>query len=279
MPGAFRRSPGARVSPILHLGPLALSADRLAAVAAIWLFVAIGSHRRMAGESAAAVSVAAAAGFVVARLAYVVSHFSDFIGDPLAILKVWQGGFLPLAGILGAVLVLATTALPDRRFRLIALLIALSGSWYVADRLLTITAQSPFVTSPTGLKTMAGADFDPATLRGRPYIINLWADWCPPCRREMPLLAEAARSHPEVAFLFINQGDLPNIAARLPAQHGIDTATILLDDAARLSAAYGGALPSTIFVGPAGEVRAVHAGEISRAALSDKINLIKETRL
>ena len=266
------------MSPIVHLGPLALSADRLAAVAAIWLFVAIGSHRRMAGESAAAVSIAAAGGFMVARLAYVATHFADFIAEPLAILKVWQGGFLPLAGLLAALPILGFKALSEHRFRLIALLIALSGSWYIADRLLTTTAQSPFVTSPVGLKTLAGADFDPATLKGRPYVINLWADWCPPCRREMPLLAEAARKHPEVAFLFINQSDLPNIATKLPSQHGIDPATILLDDGARLSAAYGGALPSTIFVNPAGDVRSVHAGEISRAALSDKINLIKETR-
>ena len=158
------------------------------------------------------------------------------------------------------------------------MLIALSGSWYVADRLLTTSVQSPFVTSPAGLKTLAGENFDPATLKGRPYVINLWADWCPPCRREMPLLADAARKHPNVAFLFINQGDLPNIATKLPAQNGIDPATIVLDEAARLSAAYGGALPSTIFVGPAGDVRSVHAGEISRAALSDKFNLIKENR-
>ena len=266
------------MSPIIQLGPLALSADRLTAVAAIWLFVAIGSHRRMAGESAT-VSIAATVGFVVARLAYVAAHGADFLVEPVAILKVWQGGFQPIAGILAALAILGWKALPDRRFRLIALLIAVSGSWYVADRLLTTTAQSPFVATPVGLKTLSGANFDPASLKGRPYVINLWADWCPPCRREMPLLAEAARNHPEVAFLFINQGDLPKIAARLPAQQGIDPATILLDDAARLSAAYGGALPSTIFVGPAGDVRSVHAGEISRAALSDKIDLIKEPRL
>ena len=267
------------MSPIVHLGPLALSADRLTAVAAIWLFIAIGSHRRIAGESAATVSVAAAGGFVAARLAHVATHFADYLSDPLAILQVWQGGFLPLAGILATLLILGMKAVPVHRFRLIVLLTALSGSWFVADRLLTTTVQSPFVTAQAGLKTLAGANFDPATLRGRPYVINLWADWCPPCRREMPLLAEAARKHREVAFLFVNQGDLPNIATKLPAQHGIDPASILLDEAARLSAVYGGALPSTIFVGPAGEVRAVHAGEISRAALSDKINLTKETRL
>lgn len=265
------------MSPILHLGPLALSADRLAAVAAVWLFVAIGSHRRMGGETTA-VTIAAVGGFVVARLAYVATHFADYIIDPLAIAKVWQGGFVPLAGVVAAMVILGLKAPADRRLRLIGLLIALSGGWYATDRLLTTAAQSPFVTSPAGLKTLAGETFDPTTLAGRPYVINLWADWCPPCRREMPLLAEAARQHPEVAFLFINQGDPRNVATKLPVRHGIDPATVLLDDAARLSAAYGGALPSTIFVGPAGDVRSVHAGEISRAALSDQITLIKEPR-
>lgn len=265
------------MSPILNLGPLALATDRLAAVAAIWLFVAIGSHRRIVGERTTAVTIAAVGGLLVARLAYVATHLADFSNDPLATLKVWQGGFLPIAGIPAAALILMLRAPAYNRYRLVALLIALSGAWYAADRLTTTAVQSPFVTSPAELKTLAGEGFDPGALKGRPYVINLWADWCPPCRREMPLLAEIARAHPEVMFLFINQGDLPNIATKLPSQHGINPETVLLDDAARLAAAYGGALPSTIFVGPAGDVRAVHAGEISRAALSDKINLIKET--
>ena len=266
------------MSPILQLGPLALAADRLAAVAAIWLFVAIGSWRLMAGDKSAAVSFAAVGGFVAARLGYVATHSADFSDDPLAILKVWQGGFMPLAGAIAAALILAVKAPAARRFRLLALLVALSAGWYAADRLLTTSVQSPFVVSPAGLKTLAGKDFDPASLDGRPYVINLWADWCPPCRREMPLLAEAASKHPDIAFLFANQGDLPSIAAKLPAQHGIARATVLLDEAARMSSGYGGALPTTIFVSVAGDVRSVHAGEISRAALSDKIDLIKETR-
>ena len=266
------------MSPILQLGPFAVSGDRLAAVAAIWLFVAVGSHRRVSGDNAPVAPLAAASGFIVARLAYVVSHWADYMAEPLATLKVWQGGFSPVAGVVAAALILGLKAQRERRLRLIGLLLAISGTWYVADRLLVTTAQSPFVIAPAGLKTLSGAAFDPAMLRGRPYVINLWADWCPPCRREMPVLAHAASNNQNVVFLFANQGDAASIAAKLPAQHGIDPATVLLDEGARFSAGYGGALPTTIFVGAGGDVRAVHAGEISRAALSDKIKLLKETR-
>lgn len=54
-----------------------------------------------------------------------------------------------------------------------------------------------------------GADgsVDLATLRG-PMVVSLWASWCPPCRRELPILQEfAERSGDEVAVLGIDYAD------------------------------------------------------------------------
>ncbi len=36
---------------------------------------------------------------------------------------------------------------------------------------------------------------------GRPVVLNLWASWCVPCRREMPALDDFAAEHPEVLML------------------------------------------------------------------------------
>src|SRR3546814_7917792 len=42
---------------------------------------------------------------------------------------------------------------------------------------------------------------------GTPVVLNLWATWCPPCRREMPVLEQAQTAFPDVAFVLINQGE------------------------------------------------------------------------
>ena len=265
------------MSPIVHLGPLALASDRLAAVAAVWLFITVASHRYFAGEGTRAVAVSALVGFLVARLAYAAMHAADFGKEPLAIIKVWQGGFVPLAGISAAAMVILIRTTSAHRLQLIVLLLASVLSWFLVDRLLTSTSHSPLVAANAKLTGLGGEPFDLTSLGGRPLVVNLWASWCPPCRREMPLLAQAARDNPEITFLFVNQGEAPGKAAAFPTEAGVNPASIILDQAAKLSATYGGALPATIFVGRTGDIRSIHSGEISRSALSDQVSLIKET--
>lgn len=54
------------------------------------------------------------------------------------------------------------------------------------------------------LQTDDGRHFSLADLQGRPVLINFWATWCPPCRREMPDIVKAATTHPQLVVLAVN---------------------------------------------------------------------------
>ncbi|WP_425308010.1 TlpA disulfide reductase family protein [Ammonicoccus fulvus] len=61
-----------------------------------------------------------------------------------------------------------------------------------------------------------------AGLRGQPLVINVWAQWCGPCRAEAPFLTEAAtRAGDRVGFLGIDYDDpKPELAVEFAQQAG-----------------------------------------------------------
>lgn len=256
------------MNQLVTLGPFALSVERLAAVAAIWLFL-LASERVARRETRKAATVgwlAAAGGVAVARLAYVVSNSEAFRVDPLSVLYVWQGGFQPLPGVAAAAVIVAVSLKAGARWLSLASLATLTAGWFALSAILGGGPARP-LPEMAGLVDVRGAAIPVRAAKG-PAIINLWATWCPPCRREMPLLQETAAANPDIPMLLINQGEPPSTVQSYLRREGIDPRRVLIDPdggfAARLGAS---ALPTTIFVNSNGEIVEMHSGEISRAAL------------
>jgi cytochrome c biogenesis protein CcmG, thiol:disulfide interchange protein DsbE len=56
---------------------------------------------------------------------------------------------------------------------------------------------------PLVLALLDGRTFDLAAMRGKVVIVNFWATWCAPCRKEMPALETFFRSHRDQGFELI----------------------------------------------------------------------------
>src|SRR5690625_5589848 len=70
------------------------------------------------------------------------------------------------------------------------------------------------------LSPLASEDWDHAfQYQGKPTVINLWATWCPPCRREMPVLEKSQNTYKNVNYVFINQDEKDRKRTRLNSSH------------------------------------------------------------
>lgn len=100
-------------------------------------------------------------------------------------------------------------------------------------------------------------------LRGSPVIINFWASWCDPCRREAPLLEQAWRDHEAdgLTVLGVDLRDAPANARAFVKKHGI-TYPVVVDEGERLAHALldVDGLPQTFFLDSSGHFQAIESG-------------------
>ncbi|MEL3917806.1 DsbE family thiol:disulfide interchange protein [Aeromonas enteropelogenes] len=52
-----------------------------------------------------------------------------------------------------------------------------------------------------------GSPIQTASLKGEPFVLNVWASWCPNCRAEHPLLGELASTVPLYGLNYRDKGD------------------------------------------------------------------------
>ncbi|PKO67027.1 MAG: DsbE family thiol:disulfide interchange protein [Betaproteobacteria bacterium HGW-Betaproteobacteria-17] len=109
----------------------------------------------------------------------------------------------------------------------------------------------------------ANASFSPAEMRGKTWMLNVWAPWCVSCRQEHPLLMQIAQSG-RIPIVGLNWKDKDREAASLLARTGSPYVAVPEDLDGRVGIDYGvTGTPETYLIDQAGIVRLKHIGPIS----------------
>ena len=213
-------------------------------------------------------------GVVVARLAFVLVWLPEYLAEPWSILRIGDGGFALWAGIpaglvFGAWRVRNTPAL--RRPLAFGAAAGLA-SWALLGGALLMLQQAAVKLPTTELGTLDGGSVQLSTMAGKPMVLNLWATWCPPCRREMPVLARAQVQRSDVNFVFANQGESASEVRAYLGESQLQLDNVLLDPFSNVMREAGSrGLPTTLFFDAQGRLVDTHMGELTEAGLAVKL--------
>jgi cytochrome c biogenesis protein CcmG/thiol:disulfide interchange protein DsbE len=120
---------------------------------------------------------------------------------------------------------------------------------------------------------LADGHVSPTELRGTPYVLNIWASWCVPCRDEAPeLVREWRRTRPRgVLFVGLDMQDAPADARDFLDRFGIDYLNIR-DPTNETSHRYSATgVPETFFVSAHGDIVSHIIGVVTPAQLREGV--------
>ncbi len=233
-------------------------------------------------------------GLAGARLGFVLMNWDAYRDSPWTMFYLWQPGYSAYAGI--------TTGVAWALFRLWrqpagtrpAHARALSGGFAGGGIFLTLLFLAFALVAggdrlrrgdqvpDFGLRTLNGAAVRLSELSGRAVVLNFWATWCPPCRREMPLLDEMQQKYANrgVKIVGVALSEPPEAVRPFIESMGVEYSIWVdgpgedpaSDRTRELFSRFGGVgLPTTYFIGRDGVLRAIQVGELNRAILQIRI--------
>jgi len=115
-------------------------------------------------------------------------------------------------------------------------------------------------------------------LRGKVVLIDFWATYCGPCKRQMPVLQRLHRTMDPSRFSLVSvnldkAGNKESIIAKYIKKGGY-TFPVVLDDGTTRKAYKVRNIPTMVLVSPTGEVGFVHSGLISEPRLREQISAL-----
>jgi len=263
----------------INIGPLAIPTQLALVYLGLfcaWLTGWWLGRKRQANPEAALFNILLI-GVLAARIGFVSSYAELYASNWLTALDIRDGGFQPLAGMLAG-LVAAIWYFWRKPLLRMPLATGLTVGVLVSGMGLAVlhAMQQGQKMPELALRDISGAPVNLHDYLDQPVVINLWATWCPPCRREMPALQQAQQQNPDIHFLFVNQGESQQQVEQFFRQQNIQLDNALLDSGARVGQAVSSlSLPTTLFYDASGNLQNTHLGELSSASLQHALRKIQ----
>jgi cytochrome c biogenesis protein CcmG/thiol:disulfide interchange protein DsbE len=172
---------------------------------------------------------------------------------------------------------MATTALRALRWTLpLAIFVAIIGFLYVGLSRDPREVPSPLVGKPAPAFTLRDLkqpdrSLSTADMRGKVWLLNVWASWCVSCRVEHPLLVQLAKAA-VVPIVGLNYKDKDDLGLAWLAERGDPYAVSVVDADGRVGIDWGVyGVPETFVIDRAGIIRYKQIGPVTVEALQQKI--------
>ena len=173
-----------------------------------------------------------------------------------------------------------------------ALLALMAGALFYAARIPTEIALEQASPQPTTIEAVTHPAFTLPDLEGenREFsewdgthrLINFWATWCAPCRREIPMLKAFQDEHGEAGFQILGIAvDYPDLVIPFAKETGFNYPILIGQQDAMAVAESSGiefiGMPFTMIVARDGELLGAYLGELHQNHLDDIVTIL--TRL
>lgn len=215
-------------------------------------------------------------GLLFARISFVLFNLDSYLEHPIEILKIQDKGFHIITAVISITVWIFLKNRTLNKF-FIALMLSIFSLFSFFGFSVLNKVQMQYQQYPQiNLQNLDHQSVALSQFTGKPTVINLWASWCPPCRREMPVLLDAQKKFTDVQFVFINQGEDASTTQNYINQHAQGLNNVLLDTqglTAEKTGMFG--LPSTLFFDAQGKLISTHMGELTHASLSQKLKQIQ----